>query len=431
MSAGSSSIRPTCRPHLYDSQTPGVSHKPKKFYLILNGHGAGCYTTWNDVAARVMGVSMANHASYKTYELAVNAWRAHCLSHHTHEAGFVDGTPHTPPADFEQPVATIPPPHISSVVHATEAAPNAEDQSGSHSETLSSISSPSIASTGSAPASPSKRRIAQAFFGPDSPSRVKHAPPRTRKWAVSSGGNNAVLTSEQADAVIEEARLRNLPVQVCEVDSVAEAAEWLERLDLLSEGMSTSSEVLKLSSSSHDKRKTESHLVYFLKFTPYQVTLLLIAISMSTQNANDAEARDPNTEIPPARVECSTSNDNPKSVPFGADPNTSINKCPESVSPPLPKNQKKKRGNKGNFHGDQLEYLEKELPGWLRLSRTEKSLWLTEFYSRWFKKFRWHITDCPTEFAALEPDLQTPADTSTESTQLSEEDLDALRKRRD
>ncbi|KAK7441194.1 hypothetical protein VKT23_016675 [Stygiomarasmius scandens] len=192
--ADSSPIRPTCRPRLYDGQTPGVSHKPKKFYLILNGSGAGCYTTWNDVAARVLGVSTANYASYKTYELAVNAWTAYCLGHHIHEVGFVEGTPYTPPADVEQPVATVPPPHRPSVVHATEAIPNSEDRSGSHSGTVSSISSPSITSSGSAPASPSKRRVARAFFGPDSPGRVQHAPPRTRKWAVSSGGNNAVLT---------------------------------------------------------------------------------------------------------------------------------------------------------------------------------------------------------------------------------------------
>ncbi|KAK7441193.1 hypothetical protein VKT23_016674 [Stygiomarasmius scandens] len=158
---------------------------------------------------------------------------------------------------------------------------------------------------------------------------------------------------------------------------------------------------------------------------------------MSTQNANDTEARDvhfPNTEMLPAGIKCSTGSDNPKSVPSDTDSSlldTSIGKGPQPVSQPPPKTQKRKRGNRGNFHGDRLDYLEKELPGWLRLSRAEKSLWLTEFYSRWFKKFRWHLTDCPAEFAALEPDLPTSTDPNTESTRLPEEDLDALKKKRD
>ncbi|THU98427.1 hypothetical protein K435DRAFT_856666 [Dendrothele bispora CBS 962.96] len=72
----------------------------------------------------------------------------------------------------------------------------------------------------------------------------------------------------------------------------------------------------------------------------------------------------------------------------------------------------KKRGNKGNFHGKHLEYLEKELPGWLKSSKKEKTLWITRFFDRWFKQFRWHLDSCPEEFLNVEP---VPAPTTEDS----------------
>ncbi|KAK7435293.1 hypothetical protein VKT23_019738 [Stygiomarasmius scandens] len=98
----------------------------------------------------------------------------------------------------------------------------------------------------------------------------------------------------------------------------------------------------------------------------------------------------------------------------------------------------KKRGNKGNFHGQHLQCLQEEVKGWLRASKSGKTVWLTAFWDRWFKKYRWHLGECPEEFSKVEPIVvQTPEGAyatnhaTPASAGLSREDFDALSKKRD
>ncbi|KAF5371608.1 hypothetical protein D9758_003353 [Tetrapyrgos nigripes] len=189
MSAVSTSC-PTCQPAVYDAKLSGKDFQPKKIYNLYTGNAPGIYTTWDDVAGRVIGVSESRYKSYKSYDEALHGWKQHCLSHHRHGPDFVDGTTFTPPLTTRnniQPVTlppylnTIPLPHLD----------------------LPSPSQPLVRQ------SPSKRRSAQAFFGPGSPARrrTNQVPERGLSWAVTTGGKTAIVDFETADEIVREAHL--------------------------------------------------------------------------------------------------------------------------------------------------------------------------------------------------------------------------------
>ncbi|THU98426.1 hypothetical protein K435DRAFT_856665 [Dendrothele bispora CBS 962.96] len=215
--------RPCCRPQLYDRKSLNTQFKPKKFYLIFTGSAAGCYTTWADTSGRVVGVKGARHESYDTYDQAEHAWRQNCVSHHIHPVGFVDGTIYVHPPSSTQPRAITPPPAESQFTHSRSPLPNQSEQG-------------TTVPRSSTPTSPSRSRVARAFFGEDSPRREVVPPSSRRRWAIMANGITGVFDAEDGDAVLEEARLRAIPVQAREVESLVEATEWLERLDLSTEG---------------------------------------------------------------------------------------------------------------------------------------------------------------------------------------------------
>ncbi|THU80043.1 hypothetical protein K435DRAFT_874799 [Dendrothele bispora CBS 962.96] len=210
------SLRPTCTPRLYDSQSQGKDFKPKKWYLVFTGAGAGCYTTWADVSGRVIGVKGMRHESYSSYGAAEHAWRQNCLNKHNHPTEFVDGTVFVPPTALPPPRATTPPPDEPELTYLPASPPR----------TPTSTSAPRT------PATPSGRRIARAFFDGSSPACQALAPESRRRWAIVANGITGVFDADTGDAVLEEARLRAIPVQAREVQSLVEATEWLERLDL-------------------------------------------------------------------------------------------------------------------------------------------------------------------------------------------------------
>ncbi|THU79001.1 hypothetical protein K435DRAFT_875999 [Dendrothele bispora CBS 962.96] len=230
-----SSIRPTCRPQLFDGQVSGVAFKPKRWYNVYTGPTPGIYTTWGDVSGRVLGVSNARHESFKTYDEALHAWKQNCLGHHNHPNDFIVDTIYTPPSPVMIPQASPPPAHpLTHLPASSGTQPPQVTTHSSHSAT-SSLSSPHTP-----PPSPSKRKTARAFFGVDSPPPVRERllVPRSRSWAVSAGGNTTVVDSETADLIRREAHMRDMPALIREVDSVKEAEEWLSRLDLQSEASS-------------------------------------------------------------------------------------------------------------------------------------------------------------------------------------------------
>ncbi|KAF5329222.1 hypothetical protein D9758_018191 [Tetrapyrgos nigripes] len=184
--------------------------------------------TWDDASARVIGVKNSLYKGYNSYEDALHAWRQHCLGHHRHAPDFVDGTilvlsSSTP---VMQPVAPTPHAHPTNIKYQSQPPEN-----------------PGMETPSEAPRSPSKRRSAQAFFSPDSPSRRRRSqvPARRLSWAVTTGGQTAVVDSETADEIIREAHLRGMEAQVMQVESVKEAEELMNCLDLDTE-KSTSDE---------------------------------------------------------------------------------------------------------------------------------------------------------------------------------------------
>ncbi|THU89891.1 hypothetical protein K435DRAFT_802410 [Dendrothele bispora CBS 962.96] len=224
------SLRPTCTPRLYDSQSQGKDFKPKKWYLVFTGAGAGCYTTWADVSGRVIGVKGMRHESYSSYGAAEHAWRQNCLNKHNHPTDFVDGSVFVPSTALPPPHATTPPPEEPEFTYAGT----------NTSLPASPPRTPTSTSAPRTPATPSGRRIARAFFDGSSPARQAITPESRRCWAIVANGItgvfdakfNIMVSSDTGDAVLEEARLRAIPVQAREVQSLVEATEWLERLDL-------------------------------------------------------------------------------------------------------------------------------------------------------------------------------------------------------
>ncbi|KAK7435007.1 hypothetical protein VKT23_019913 [Stygiomarasmius scandens] len=200
-----------CRPQLFDSKTPGVNFQPKKWYVVFTGPVPGCYTTWADASSRVIGVKGAHYEAYDTYEQSLHGWRQNCLSHHRHPADFVDGTTYVPSSP-PHPIAIMPPPDNNPTPVYTCTPP----PTPMHAPQTSS-SRPT-----SAPASPSKHRPVAA-------------PQPQRRWAILADGISGVFDVEAGDAVLEEARLRAIPVQAREVTSLVEATEWLECLELATE----------------------------------------------------------------------------------------------------------------------------------------------------------------------------------------------------
>ncbi|THV01621.1 hypothetical protein K435DRAFT_793230 [Dendrothele bispora CBS 962.96] len=215
-------LRPTCTPRLYDSQSQGKDFKPKKWYLVFTGAGAGCYTTWADVSGRVIGVKGMRHESYSSYGAAEHAWRQNCLSKHNHPTDFVDGSVFVPPTALPPPRAMTPPPDEPEFTYA----------SANTRLPASPPRTPTSTSTPRTPATPSGQRIARAFFDGSSPTRQTITPESRRRWAIVANGITGVFDVDTGDAVLEEARLRAIPVQAREVQSLVEATEWLERLDL-------------------------------------------------------------------------------------------------------------------------------------------------------------------------------------------------------
>ncbi|KAK7435292.1 hypothetical protein VKT23_019737 [Stygiomarasmius scandens] len=209
---------PCCQPQLYDSRSPGVAFKPKKWYLVFTGTGAGCYTTWADASGRVVGIKGARHESYNTLEKALHGWRQNCISHHNHPHDFVDGSIFVPPTPTRLCAITPPPDDHTEFDHVRQ--------------TATPPASPTQVAAASLPSTPSRHRVARAFFGSGSPRQQAAPNPPPRRWAILANGVTGVFDAESGDAVLEEARLRSVPVQAREVESLMEATEWLERMEL-------------------------------------------------------------------------------------------------------------------------------------------------------------------------------------------------------
>ncbi|KAK7434977.1 hypothetical protein VKT23_019896 [Stygiomarasmius scandens] len=219
------SLRACCRPQLFDSKTPGVNFQPKKWYIVFTGPVPGCYTTWADASSRVIGVKGARYEAYDTYEQSLHGWRQNCLSHHCHPADFVDGTTYVPSSP-PRPIAITPPPDNNPTPVYTCTPP------------LTPMHAPQTSSSRptSAPASPSKHRVARAFFAANSPRHQPVAAPQLqRRWAILADGISGVFDAEAGNAVLEEACLQAIPVQAREVTLLVEATEWLECLELATE----------------------------------------------------------------------------------------------------------------------------------------------------------------------------------------------------
>ncbi|THU91455.1 hypothetical protein K435DRAFT_801217 [Dendrothele bispora CBS 962.96] len=432
-------VRPTCKPHVYGEE----GFRPKKWYLILNGMSPGCFMSWSDVAERVSKVSGASYESFKTYEDALHAWKQHCLGHHNHGPDFVDGSFYSPPEPVLPSRAITPPPRTPVLNRA---------QDNVASRPPSTPSSPS-----SLPVMPSRRRVTRAFFGPGSPARVQAPQPRGSMWAISSAGNNGVLTAVEADAVLEEAQLRNVPVEACEVNGIVEATEWFSMFPEAISEIGVVEVTMQIFEgyleglqptyihSFHSRRyrimSSDSTSSIVTAPSPPSTTPPA-PVALPASAASNSTERPPGPEQP--RSSPSPSNGHESASPpseqtqIQSSAATSKDASSNTVPPKQSGKQKNKRRNKGNFHGPRLEYLNKELPGWLGATRAGKSLWLTAFYDRWFKKFRWHLTECPEDYKVLEP---TPKPTPTDpnavgeptptSTGLTPEDFDKLKEERD
>ncbi|THU78657.1 hypothetical protein K435DRAFT_876400 [Dendrothele bispora CBS 962.96] len=227
-----SEARATCTPQLFESNSGVASSnrkKPKAWYVVLEGHNPGIYTTWSDASARVTFVRGARHESFPSYEQALHAWRQNCLAVHAHGPNFIDGS------TFEAPLGIVPqtitpPPVDDPHVHRVVTPPVGPSVFSGRAV---------VVSPSSLPASPSKKRVARAFFGPDSPVRQRTDTPKEKRWGVVADGVSGWFTAEEADAVVTEAERRGVPVQVRQVDSVVDMAAWLERLDLETENGSS------------------------------------------------------------------------------------------------------------------------------------------------------------------------------------------------
>ncbi|KAK7434813.1 hypothetical protein VKT23_020000 [Stygiomarasmius scandens] len=180
---------PCCSPRVYDSQSSGQGFRPKKWYLVLTGPGAGCYTTWADVSGRVIGVKGARHESYTSYNTALHAWRQNCLSKHQHPEDYVDGSLYTPSHPTVPPRAITPPPDTPVLTHA---------RSAPSSPSTRPASTPAAVRT---PGSPSRHRVARAFFSADSPSRQDAVPAPTRRWAVIANGVTGVFDAADGQLI--------------------------------------------------------------------------------------------------------------------------------------------------------------------------------------------------------------------------------------
>ncbi|KAF5360165.1 hypothetical protein D9758_011384 [Tetrapyrgos nigripes] len=260
---------PTCTPQLFGHRTRETEDgrqplKRVKFYILYTGGGAGMYRDWGEVSARTNKVSGALHRSFHSWEEAVEAWKQYCLSHHDHPADMQDGTVYNP-------VQSTPPPRSVSPPHNNVRAPSIARQHiynlfftmiyGNLSATPTCVASTSTRHVAESPShdifsyarsrhgSPSKKRVATAFYGPESPPRQPVSSPRPPLWAVSvESGQNGVFTPkqkliitfnrEEVDEIMREAARRGLTTQQREVDSVVEASEWFSRLDLTIESSS-------------------------------------------------------------------------------------------------------------------------------------------------------------------------------------------------
>ncbi|KAK7461256.1 hypothetical protein VKT23_008431 [Stygiomarasmius scandens] len=243
MSLSEDPNRATCRPQLFDSRTKSGNGqpKPKAWYLVYNGTNPGCYTTWADTSARVMGVKGARHESFSSYDKAVHAWRQNCLAKHSHSPGFVDGTVWPAPVPERDETATnplpracTPPPHNVPFTYESTSAPQTPQTRRTVSRTPAASPSSSSATHPSPRSSPMKKQAAKAYFGSDSPPVAANAIPQ-RRWAVSAGGYNGVFDAPSADAIRTEADRRGLPVFMRQVETVVEADDWFERMENASE----------------------------------------------------------------------------------------------------------------------------------------------------------------------------------------------------
>ncbi|KAJ3965036.1 hypothetical protein EV361DRAFT_1021729 [Lentinula raphanica] len=64
-----------------------------------------------------------------------------------------------------------------------------------------------------------------------------------------------------------------------------------------------------------------------------------------------------------------------------------------------------KRGNRGKFQGEHLEFLQARIKDYFSLTlRHEKSQWIANLTHEWFQKYPWHTRSEPAEFAVLRAD---------------------------
>ncbi|KAJ3832366.1 hypothetical protein F5878DRAFT_666642 [Lentinula raphanica] len=217
--------RPACSPPVYGSSAPTRrSGRSFKFYVVFVGDQPGCYRDWADACGRVTNYPGNVYKGYNSYEQALAGWRQHCHGFHKHPPGFIDGTlfvaPQAPEIPKTPPPTTPPPAQINTISIAPQSPMRTSSQIGT--SAFPPIVPP-------APTSPSPSRISA------SPRAAEASTPqrRSRIWAVHSPRFNSVVpTSAQAEKVLARAVQQGEEVEICEVDSVAQAEEWFRTLSL-------------------------------------------------------------------------------------------------------------------------------------------------------------------------------------------------------
>ncbi|KAJ3752647.1 hypothetical protein EV360DRAFT_75171, partial [Lentinula raphanica] len=138
---------------------------------------------------------------------------------------------------------------------------------------------------------------------------------------------------------------------------------------------------------------------------------------LTTENTN------PDTSAQPAPSPLTNENTNPDTLPAPSPSPTTENTNPGTSAQPAPSQQvttnavplnttttatpkqragPPKRGNRGKFQGEHLDFLLARIKGYLALNvRHEKSQWIAKLTHEWFEKHPWHTHSEPAEFAVL------------------------------
>ncbi|KAF5329935.1 hypothetical protein D9758_018727 [Tetrapyrgos nigripes] len=388
---------PTCTPQLFGHHTRETEDsrqplKRAKFYILYTGDSAGMYRDWGEVSARTNKVSGALHQSFHSWEEAVEAWKQYCLSHHDHPADMQDGTVYNP-VQSTPPPRSVSPPHNNVCalsiarqhVHAPATPTRVAGTSTRH--VAESPCHDIFSSARSHHGSPSKKRVATAFYSPESPPRQPVSSPRPplwardnpqaqsawaytnvfRMWIFSMLGNKV----EQCGNKVEQCGNN---VEQCgnKVEQCGNKVEWDPLWRLIVElGYEIRNECVN-----KEKRKDQKAIGNLSQSG---------AVSGSTDAEGGSDASD-------------TVLDSKKDV--------SVDEKKHVAGGNLA-GFKWKGGNPGNLQGVYLEYLQEAAVGYLCLESTEKTRFLTNFYPRWFDRWPWHTNDTPEKFQAIEKNVPT------------------------